>query len=396
MKLQSIRKQGQLGVFVVDLVMVVLLVINLAWIVFDWLLQHAAIFDLFVGVWPEFASWYAAVIQPRFIFVDLMFVSIFLLEFFARWVLAVTYRRYHRWFFFPFIHWYDLLGCIPIAGFRILRLLRIISIAFRLHRTGVIDLSQAPAVRFVRKYYGIAMQELTDRVTVNLLSEIQDELRHGTPVLDKIMTEVVAPQREALVEWLSHRIERAATRHYQRHRADIRRYIRSKIRVATERNREVARLDQLPMVGPMVRRAVEDTASDVAFNLVTELIQDLGSERNRIVVEEAADLLFEAIVSREEDTEVSAQVLSSIDRSLELIKHHVRIQQWKLREQSSDESEFRRLMREELDRIAEEWDKEEWSDEAWDSTEHSTRDEQTTGPAPREEPNAGANQDSTG
>ena len=57
---------------------------------------------------------------------DLAFVVIFLTEFCVRWVAAVVRKTYMRWYFFPFIHWYDLIGCIPLGGARIFRFLRII------------------------------------------------------------------------------------------------------------------------------------------------------------------------------------------------------------------------------------------------------------------------------
>src|SRR5690606_42147929 len=48
----------------------------------------------------------------------LLFVSVYLTEFSIRWLVAIARRTHERWFYFPFVHWYDLLGCIPVGSFR--------------------------------------------------------------------------------------------------------------------------------------------------------------------------------------------------------------------------------------------------------------------------------------
>ncbi len=353
MKLSKIRQNGQLGLVAVDLFMVVLLLVNLVWILFDWLFTAGIIRPLLFEVVPEFSIWYSSVVVPRFYSIDLVFIAIYLTEFIARWIVAIVRRSFHRWFFFPFVHWYDLLGLIPLAGFRILRLLRVIAIALRLHRSGLIDLTELPAAKFLSKYYGIVIQEITDRVTVNLIGEVQDEVRHGGPVIDRIVDEVVRPHKEPLVEWTAHRIEAVAAEKYERYRGDIRRYVRRRINTALEQNRDFARLGQIPMFGSMLRDTVERAVSDMVFSVIRDIMQDFASDRNRVVLNETADIIFDALVLKEEDTALRRIVVDTVDRSLEIIKQHVSIQQWKLRDQAFDEEDFRRRMREELHRYAE-------------------------------------------
>ncbi|HBZ99013.1 MAG TPA: preprotein translocase subunit SecA, partial [Pseudomonas sp.] len=52
------------------------------------------------------------------------FVAVFLLDVLLGWTVALFERRYARWYYYPFAHWYDVLGCIPLAGVRWLRGLR--------------------------------------------------------------------------------------------------------------------------------------------------------------------------------------------------------------------------------------------------------------------------------
>lgn len=62
----------------------------------------------------------------------MIFVSIFIAELLIRWMVTIHQKTYHKWFFYPVIHWFDVLGCIPVGSFRWLRLLRVFSILYRL------------------------------------------------------------------------------------------------------------------------------------------------------------------------------------------------------------------------------------------------------------------------
>ncbi len=353
---KTVREGGQIGFFLLDILMITLLVVNLAWIVFDWLFEYELIRSYLYQIAPDFTDMYTATVHPRFILIDLMFVSVFLVEFFIRWAMAVYHRMYHRWFFFPFIHFYDLLGCIPVGGFRFLRLLRIISITYRLQKNGIIDLSDTALIRFIRKYYGILLEELSDRVTLNILSDIQREVRNGGPVVDRIVNEVVMPQRESLVEWMSHRIEKVANDNYDGYRDDIREYVQERINKAVDENEEFARLEQIPIFGSLVRNTIEKAIGDMVFSVINGIMQDLASERNRVLINEAADVLFDAILLKEEDTELNRLVVDTVDRSLEIVKQQVMVQQWKLRDLAEDEEDFRRRLREELMKTADDSD----------------------------------------
>ncbi len=345
---RTAQSKSKSGFFLLDALMILLLVINLGWIIFDWMFEYEPIRAMLNAVSAPFTDWYASTIHPRFILIDLIFVSVFLTEFFVRWAMAVYHRIYHRWFFFPFIHFYDLLGCIPISGFRFLRLLRIISITYRLQKHGIIDLSDTVPVAFIRKYYGILMEELTDRVTLNIINDVQQEVRNGGPVVDRVVNEVVLPKKDPLVEWISHRIEKVASDNYDLYRDDIQSYVQERINTAMKENKEFSRLDQIPLFGSLVRKTIEQAISDMVFSVINGMIQDLASSRNRILINETADILFDAILLKEEDSELNQMVIDTMDRSLEIVKQQVEVQQWKLRDIAEDDEHFRQLLREEL------------------------------------------------
>jgi len=345
----GIRRKGSYRFLLVDMFMVVLLVVNLTWIIFDWLYASAAFRDLLESGLPGFSAWYGAEVHPNFIFIDLAFVGIFLADFLVGWIVAVVKGVYHRWFFYPFIHWYDLLGCVPVSGFRFLRLLRVVTIVYRLHRAGVIDLSETAPGRTAAKYYGVLVEEVSDRVVVKMIADLQLELRNGSPVMEKIVAEVIRPQKGQLVEWMSHRVETVASENYDRYQEELGRYVHTRIDTALRENEEFSRLGRIPIAGPAIQDATERAISDMVGNVTRGVLQDIASQKNRIVLNEAADIVFDALLLRERDSRLSRMVIDTIDRSLEIMKKQVQIQQWKVREQAEDEADLRRRLREALD-----------------------------------------------
>src|SRR5699024_12405934 len=101
---------------------------------------------------------------PTFAFIDLCFVAVFAADVLFGWAVAIWQRTYYRWFFYPFLHWYDVLGCIPLSGFRWLRVLRLIALGVRLQRLEIIDVRNWRQYACLRHYYDIVVEDRSDRV----------------------------------------------------------------------------------------------------------------------------------------------------------------------------------------------------------------------------------------
>src|SRR5690606_1072132 len=153
-------------------------------------------------------------IHENFIFYDLIFVSIFLAEFVLRWGYAIKASIYDRWYFYPFIHWYDLVGCIPVGSLRFLRILRVISIIYRLHQYKIIDVTQTRLYRFFNFYYEAFMEELSDRIVLKVLSGVLEEVRRGSPLFERIQQDILYPRLDMLSAWISDRVAVAAQAGY--------------------------------------------------------------------------------------------------------------------------------------------------------------------------------------
>ena len=210
---KNLYSSHELFWFVIDFLMLALLLINLLWIIFDWLFAA----DFIQQGMRNHVNWFYQSYLPvhkNFVLYDMIFVAIFLSEFVIRWGRAVFRQTYGRWYFYPFIHWYDLIGCIPVAGVRILRFLRVFSILYRLHKYQIIDLTQNRVYKFVEFYCDVFLEELSDRIVVKVLSGTQEELKHGSPLIHRIQEEILLPRRELLVDWLSERLATASRKGY--------------------------------------------------------------------------------------------------------------------------------------------------------------------------------------
>ncbi len=313
--------------FVVDIFMLVLLMLNMACIIFDALYSTEVIRDFFVRDLPALARFYDP-IHRHFIFYDLIFVTVFLVEFAIRWARAVVNGTYYRWYFYPFIHFYDLVGCIPSGGYRFLRILRIISIIYRLDRYEIIDFRSSRLGTFVSFYYEAFMEELSDRIVVKVLSGAQEEIRHGNALLHRIQTEVLLPRRDIITDWLSRKLRETSKVGYQAHTAELRKYLEQTVDGALRQNQEVQRLSQVPLLGPGLSRTLESAVGDIVAQVIHQILDDLGSGDNRAFIEDlVASVIYEA--EAPSPSEENRQLIAVVNEILELVKTQMRIKRWR-------------------------------------------------------------------
>lgn len=326
----QLRHSQETPFLVIDFLMLGLVFINLAWLLFDTLFTSQLVRTGLEWISPAFVEFYAVQVHANFVVYDLVFVAIFLTEFVLRWIFAIRYNTYHRWFFYPFVHWYDLLGCIPVGSFRWLRLLRIISIVYRLQKYQIIDISNVYLVRFFVKYIDVLIEELSDRIVINVLSGIQDEVAVGTPVVEKIVQQVLLPNKPLLVDWITSRINDLSDSVYQPRREEIRRYVDDVIANSIAKDQKVAALERLPIIGDAVTEIIESTVSDIVFNVIDRIAADIGNEETDVLVHELTDMIIARLVQPNETLNIASKdILIDV---LEVVKDEVRVQRWKLKE----------------------------------------------------------------
>jgi hypothetical protein len=313
-----------------DLVMLGLILVNLALIIFDWMFLNPAFQNVLHAYVPTFFAFYAETIHENFFYIDLAFVTVFLVEIMVRWGIAIWRHTYHRWFFYPFIHWYDVLGCIPISSFRFLRVLRIFAVIPKVQRTGLVDLKTTYVYQSYLKYRDILVEEITDRVTVKILDGIQQGVRRGNPITERIVRDVIQPQQDALASAFAHRIQEAAATSYEPYRETFRAYVDERVQAAVNQNQEIGIIGQLPGVGRPIRSLLQGAISDITFHVVDDVLHDVAALDNDDLIAQITERSSDALIRGKYDARLNTILQDIIIDSLELIKEHVRIQQWKL------------------------------------------------------------------
>jgi len=309
-----------------DFLILAAVIINLSLLLFDSLFLLDPINQTIASIAPGFHTFYDTVIHSRFIAIDLYFVAFFVADVLLGWAVAIAERRYHRWFFYPFIHWYDVLGCIPLSGFRWLRILRVITLLNRLHRMRLINITRWTIYKFIAKYYDILLEELSDRIALRLLGNVQHQIVASDSLTEQVIDRVIMPRKDQLIHEIAQRLEGTVGQAYQQNRTAIMKAIDDLVSRTLRESPEIQKLHRLPM-GQTASNAMQASLSGVAQRLVDELALGIHSTEFRQLVEQTAESGFESWLTVDEGSaHVTEQVLYDI---IEMLKEQVRHQRWK-------------------------------------------------------------------
>jgi len=332
-------KKNLLRIIAVDFLMIIILLINLLWIIFDWIFGIPFINNLFAAHNPNFHQTYSHIHQ-NFFYYDLIFVGIFVIEIIIRWIIAIVKRTYFKWFFYPAIHFYDVLGCIPAGGWVIFRFLRIFSIIYRLNKLEIIDLTKSYIFVKLNKYYRIFVEEISDRVVLNVLDGIQLEAQGGTPMVQKIMDNVILPNKEQIISIALDKIQNIAKTTHQNHKTDLDNYIKTKVENAFEQNQEVKIIAKVPILGQSINSTLKNAIYDIVLNVFESVLNDLHSNENSEKINQITENIFNNIVSTSEN-KMNSVIEKMIVESVNIIKERVKVQQWKIQEIEEQEEKLK-------------------------------------------------------
>lgn len=313
-----------------DIIIIVLVSANLTLIIFDSLFR----FNVFAGtiraVAPGFYALYASHVHAHFGDIDLAFVAIFFADVLLGWSIAIVQRRFHRWFFYPFVHWYDVLGCIPIAGFRLLRVLRVFTIGFRLQKLGIIDVRNWTVYETFEKYYSILVEEVSDHVVVNVLSGVQAEINSGGQAMSqRVVQEVIQPRKDQLISTISSRVETTLREVHDVSRAEIRDYIGAVVGQTINNSSLTHNVHKVPMLGALMAKTVDEAVTDIVCTVLQDAVESLGSREYEALVRRIVDHLFATVLDA--DTVDASELSQVIVQILDLVKERVLVQRWKER-----------------------------------------------------------------
>ena len=310
----------------VDLVMLALLLANLAVILIDLLYEWPASAALWRHLAGDSHRLFGETIHRHFLLIDGAFIVLFFAEFVVSWWVSVRRREWPLWYAYGFIHWYDLLGCIPAPPFRFLRLLRLANIVWRLHRLGLVNVIEWRIYRLARKVYEILVEEISDRVVIKVLDSLQAEI-HEHGLLQKGLVEhIVVPRRAVLAKAVGERVQTLVREGYAQYRPQIDSIVRELVAAAVARNRDLGRIERIPMLGDFISRSIEHAIYDITGNVLAEAVGRLEQGGAVLLARELIDAALQALATSHADG--TRELTTAAIDTLEFIKQRVAEREW--------------------------------------------------------------------
>lgn len=313
-----------------DTIMMVAIVLDLLLMGFDALMLSSFMAKIanWLGFFDSIVSYQQGWHEPIKVAGGLF--TIFLVaELVVRWLIAIAQKRYYRWFFFPFVHWYEVLGCAP--QLRALRLLRVGVIGYRLHELGykVLPASWLATIKF---YYQMIMEEISDRVILTAIDNIRTEISNADGHLVK---NIIDKHRDDIQKVIVEVLQQEATPLLQStpaHPAIFAKPLAEQVGIAIQQaltdTPELHRILRLiPIAGSLIESQMHSIGQHIGENLTLSLTTNLTKPQTlTLMYEEIAKSLVQIDVT---SPALEKLVSDIIDDSLTSLANQVRIQQWK-------------------------------------------------------------------
>jgi len=208
----------------------------------------------------------------------------------------------------------------------------------RLQNLKIVDLSKTYLFTKLKKYYSIIVEEISDRVVVNILEGVQEEIEEGGPIVDTIINMVIRPKQDILVEWISRRLEYALERDVLIKKNELEDYVRDLISDSLSKNEELKTIEQVPIMGKMITESIENAITNIINNIIDKAISDLASYKNRELVNDTTNVILNSIEYKDEESKVSEVFKDISVDALEVVKKQVKVQKWKIKEEESKDA----------------------------------------------------------
>jgi hypothetical protein len=314
--------------------MIFLVLVSLLWMILDWHFINAFTSEIIQDISPAFFNWYNLNIHPNYFKYDTYFVAVFVIELVIRWIGAIFNKTYYKWWFYPFIHWYDTLGCIPLGSFRVLRLVRIYSMTIRLDKKGFINIKQTGLYRLIKRNTDILVEEVSDRVVDNVLLGVQEEIYMESGSVERIIKDVIQPKQEDLVRWIAIKIQETNHAFYAQFNDNIKDYLIANIEKSIEENEEIKKIDKIPLLGKQITQTLQKSISEVTYQIIENTMKDLAEYNREEEINEIVDIVFESMLADNKGNKnLNMTVKDIVSESLDIVREQVNKKQWKVMEE---------------------------------------------------------------
>lgn len=315
---------------VYDIIMLGLLVVDLLLIIGDKILMSGLATKL--AQWFGFGANLATYHEQYHLSISAIggvFTIFWVAELSVRWLIAIIKKTYFRWFFFPFVHWYEVLGCFP--ALRALRLLRAGVIIKRLHH---INIKVIPEkwLKSAQFYYHVILEELSDRVILtavdNFRTQMAQSRTHGELVqsaINKNRAELEQVVLELLRRELSPKLEQAFLQEVgQKLSVDVGRAVEQALVDTPELKRY---LKLIPIAGGLIESQITNVGKHIGENVTTAVNGHLFDPKTL----DALMINIAKGVASIDTTRPELQKLvgTVVDDALTAFEKQIKIQQWK-------------------------------------------------------------------
>ncbi|HCY27619.1 MAG TPA: hypothetical protein DHV00_04495, partial [Alteromonas macleodii] len=161
-------------------------------------------------------------------------------------------------------------------------------------------------------------------IVVKVLSDAQKDISAGSPLLDDINAQVLAPRRPVITQWMAGVINHLGQSiQSEEHGEVIREHVRKSVGKAVRSNAQVSSLHYLPVIGKTIENTLEESVTDIVTTSLVNLLSDLDAERiDHFISVGMHDYTPTADA-------LDKEVLNVVNECLELVKAHVAQQRWK-------------------------------------------------------------------
>lgn len=313
-----------------DIVMIIAISIDLFLISIDAILMsnfsHSAATWLTIG---DTLTWYQNTLHDPLRTAGGFFTLFLIFELLLRWAISIKQKTYYRWFFFPFVHWYEVLGCFP--QLRALRLFRAVVIGRRLYQLGYQVLPQ-PWINRIKFYINLLLEELSDRVILTTIHNFRQQLTDPKAHKSFIESTIARNRNEIEAALLSLLRQELAPKLQELTASSGGSVLATEVGNAIEEGLantpELRRyLRMIPIAGSLIESQLQHVGHNIGENVVYAL-------NKRLLDAERLDALMVAIASGiakidTDNTALDALISSIIEDSLTEFEAQVKIQHWK-------------------------------------------------------------------
>lgn len=283
----------------------------------EWLFQQIHLLSVL--------DFYRTHLNPWVITTEAWFIIFLIAELVVRWIFAIINKHHARWWWFPFVHFYEILAIIPYLRF--LRLFRAGIIAYRLYEMGY-QVIPDKIQRTLLFYYRVVMEELSDRVVLTVLDGLKHELKTNSSHQQTIHN-LVDHHRQLFVTTLSSLLQESLATTLQQQQPAITQKVGIIVNQAIEDTPELTQLLRLiPIVGGRIEQQIQSIGQRLGENISAGLIEPFTAGSPQQPNEN-----FQLIAEKVSELNINNQYLeelvkSVVFESIEAISKQVKVKQW--------------------------------------------------------------------